>query len=85
VASDASAARLRPAPYDAHRSDMPRNDRSDSLSVRSPDDPRTPLRRMQEEVERELRDHEAEQTGGPAHRSAREREETDEPRDREEE
>jgi hypothetical protein len=40
---------------------------------------------MQEEVERELRDHEAEQTGGPAHRSAREREETDEPRDREEE
>jgi hypothetical protein len=33
---------------------MPRNDRSDSLSVRSDDDPRRPMRGMQNEVEQEL-------------------------------
>jgi hypothetical protein len=37
---------------------MPRNDRSDSLSVRSDDDPRRPMRELQNEVEQELLDAE---------------------------
>ncbi len=48
---------------------MPRNDRSDSLSVRGQDDPRQPLRKLEQEAELELGRSEAGDTGGVEHRS----------------
>ncbi|HET9596431.1 MAG TPA: hypothetical protein VFP65_12655 [Anaeromyxobacteraceae bacterium] len=48
---------------------MPRNDRSDSLSVRGRDDPRQPLRKLEQEAELELGRSEAGDTGGVEHRS----------------
>ncbi len=53
---------------------MPRNDRSDSLSVRGEDDPRRPLKGMQQETELELGQAEAGQTGGVEHQSLGDRE-----------
>jgi hypothetical protein len=53
---------------------MPRNDRSDSLSVRGDDDPRNPWKAMQQETELELGWSESHDTGGVEHRSAAERE-----------
>jgi hypothetical protein len=53
---------------------MPRNDRSDSLSVRGEDDPRNPLKAMQQETELELGWSESHDTGGVEHQSAAERE-----------
>ena len=55
---------------------MPRNDRSDSLSIRGQDDPRRPLRAMQQETERELGWSEAGDTGGVEHQSPADREGT---------
>ena len=48
---------------------MPRNDRSDSLSVRGEDDPRRPLKALQQEAERELGWSQAHDTGGVEHQS----------------
>jgi hypothetical protein len=52
---------------------MPRNDRSDSLSVRGEDDPRRPLKALEQETERELGWAEAHDTGGVEHQAQRER------------
>jgi hypothetical protein len=52
---------------------MPRNDRSDSLSVRSDDDPRRPLKAMQQEAELEFGWSETHDTGGVEHQSSAER------------
>lgn len=52
---------------------MPRNDISDSLSVRQDDDPRKPLKALQEEAEQELLEAERTDTGGVEHQSARDR------------
>ncbi len=52
---------------------MPRNDRSDSLSVRGEDDPRRIMKGMQQEVELELGSSEAGDTGGVEHQSAEDR------------
>lgn len=46
---------------------MPRNDVSDSKTVRAPDDPRTPLKALQQETELELGRAEAGDTGGVEH------------------
>jgi hypothetical protein len=54
----------------AHRSAMPRNDISDSLSVRHEDDPRKPVEALQQETEQELISAERRQTGGVEHQSA---------------
>ncbi len=48
---------------------MPRNDRSDSLSVRSDDDPRRQLKALEQETELELGASEARDTGGVEHQS----------------
>lgn len=53
---------------------MPRNDRSDSLSVRAQDDPRRVMKGMQQEVERELGASEGTDTGGVEHQDRRDRE-----------
>ncbi len=53
---------------------MPRNDRSDSLSVRGDDDPRRTLKGMQQEVELELGSSEASDTGGVEHQDPAARE-----------
>ncbi len=53
---------------------MPRNDRSDSLSIRGEDDPRRPLKALEQEAELELGSEEAHQTGGPEHMSDLDRE-----------
>ncbi|GEJ59130.1 hypothetical protein [Anaeromyxobacter diazotrophicus] len=47
---------------------MPRNDRSDALSVRGEDDPRNPLKALEQETELELGRSEANDTGGAEHR-----------------
>jgi hypothetical protein len=69
---------------------MPRNDTSDSLSVRAADDPRRPLKALAQEAEKELLQVESTRSGGSDHRApdeedaerrARE-EETDEERAR---
>lgn len=52
---------------------MPRNDRSDSLSVREQDDPRRLMKGMQQETELELGRAEATQSGGAEHQGAAER------------
>jgi BON domain len=48
---------------------MPRNDVSDSKTVRAPDDPRTPLKALQQETELELGRAEAGDTGGVEHQT----------------
>ncbi len=53
---------------------MPRNDRSDSLSVRAEEDPRRTMKGMQQEVELELGSSEAGDTGGVEHQSRADRE-----------
>lgn len=53
---------------------MPRNDISDSLSIRSDDDPRKPLERLQQETEQELITAERRASGGVEHQSREERE-----------
>ncbi len=53
---------------------MPRNDRSDSLSVREEQDPRRTMKGMQQETERELGRSEANDTGGVEHQSREDRE-----------
>jgi hypothetical protein len=53
---------------------MPRNDRSDSLSVRGDDDPRRELKKMEQEAELELGASEARNTGGVEHQTREERE-----------
>ncbi len=50
---------------------MPRNDLSDSLSVRGEDDPRRPVKALEQETELELGSSEAKDTGGAEHRSER--------------
>lgn len=55
---------------------MPRNDASDSKSVRSPDDPRRSLKALQQETEREFGASEAHDTGGVEHQSRSDREGT---------
>ncbi len=50
---------------------MPRNDLSDSLSVRGEDDPRRPVKALEQETELELGSSEAKDTGGVEHRSER--------------
>lgn len=52
---------------------MPRNDQSDSLSVRGADDPRRIMKGMQQETELELGSSEARDTGGVEHQSAEDR------------
>lgn len=52
---------------------MPRNDRSDSLSVRADDDPRNPLKALEQETELELGRSEANDTGGVEHQSSADR------------
>jgi hypothetical protein len=46
---------------------MPRNDRSDSLSVRGDDDPRRPLKAMQQEAELEFGWSQSHDSGGVEH------------------
>ena len=53
---------------------MPRNDRSDSLSVREEEDPRGLMKGMQQEVERELGRSEGTDSSGVEHQSRAERE-----------
>ncbi len=53
---------------------MPRNDRSDSLSVRGEDDPRRPVKTLEQEAEREPGWSEARDTGGVEHQSRGDRE-----------
>ncbi len=53
---------------------MPRNDRSDSLSVREEQDPRRTMKGMQQETELELGRSEAGDTGGVEHQSRADRE-----------
>jgi hypothetical protein len=53
---------------------MPRNDRSDSLSVRGQDDPRRPVKALAQDAERELGWSQAHDTGGVEHQSPDERE-----------
>ena len=52
---------------------MPRNDRSDSLSVRGDDDPRNPMKAMEQESEMELLQVERDHRGGPAHATQEDR------------
>ncbi len=52
---------------------MPRNDRSDSLSVRGDDDPRRTMKGMEQETELELGSSEAGDTGGVEHQSRADR------------
>ncbi len=52
---------------------MPRNDRSDSLSVRGDDDPRRVMKGMQQEAEVELGWSEARDTGGVEHQGPADR------------
>ncbi len=53
---------------------MPRNDASDSKSVRSPDDPRRSVKALQQETELALGASEAHDTGGVEHQSREDRE-----------
>jgi hypothetical protein len=53
---------------------MPRNDRSDSLSVRGGDDPRRPMKALEQETEMELARSEARDSGGVEHQTREERE-----------
>lgn len=53
---------------------MPRNDQSDSLSVRGEDDPRRPVKALQQEAERELGWSETHDTGGVEHQTSQDRE-----------
>lgn len=53
---------------------MPRNDRSDSLSVRGEDDPRRPVKALAQETELELGWSETRDSGGVEHQSQEDRE-----------
>ena len=59
---------------------MPRNDRSDSLSVRGGDDPRRPVKALNQEAELEHAWSQAHDTGGVEHQGEKDRRgEPDEP------
>jgi hypothetical protein len=55
---------------------MPRNDRSDALSVRGDDDPRKPVKALEQEAEIELGRSQATDSGGVEHQGPAEHEPT---------